>query len=340
VKEPKETVFSTSSKTLDPTSTEFRDTFVQILDEALKSSDRRQVVVIDNLDRLDPQDALSVWSSMRIFFEFDSRQDPSWASRFWIVVPFDRDALKRLWKSAQSADPDEAASLVDAFVNKTFQIVFDVAPPVVLRRIEYFRNLYSQAFPDAPKDGDTIYRLYDRLGPASPSPREIKLFLNKLGALYLQGRSGIALPLLALYQLKQRDITPSARELLNPDFLESRTLNLLGEEDWRLNWRKYVAAAAHFNVPPDEALHVLNGDKIARALESGESQAVAGLIADEGFWQICDRVIWDLSPTWKQQAALLTNATRSLVENWSRQTLRAPKRYGMPWRLSPRKRGE
>src|SRR5581483_1774974 len=121
----------------------------------------------------------------------------------------------------------------------------------------------------------------------------------------------IPLPLIALYQLMSHRITAGARELLSPDFLEARTLSLLGEQDWRVNWRTYLAAV-HFNVPPGIALHVLNGGKIAQALESGDAQEVAARIAEEGFWSICDRVIWEHHTAWGAQPTLLANATRAL----------------------------
>ncbi len=102
-------------------------------------------------------------------------------------------------------------------------MVFDVAPPVVVKRFEYFRNLFDLSFPEKKAQGfsDTIYRLYDRLGPVTPSPRQIKLFINKLGSLYLEGRSGVELPFLALYRLKEGQITAGASELLDANFLES-----------------------------------------------------------------------------------------------------------------------
>jgi energy-coupling factor transporter ATP-binding protein EcfA2 len=315
IKEPRETTITTSSKTLDPTSGEFRDTFVRMLDEAFDDPARRLVIVIDNLDRVDPEDAVAMWSTMRIFFELESRRHRLWESRLWLIVPFDKEALGRLWRSDSDVDDVKSAKLVDSFVNKTFQIVFNVAPPVVRRRMDYFSDLYDQGFPDAETRAykSVVYSLYDRLNRAPPSPREIKLFLNKLGALYLQSAAEIPLPLVALYQLTASNITAGASELMGDEFLEARTLSLLSKPEWRTNWRTYLAAV-HFNVPPSEALHVLNGERIAQALEGGTPKDVQERIAEQGFWSICDRVIWERYDAWRQQPTLLVHAIEALRE--------------------------
>ncbi len=39
---------------------------------------------------------------------------------------------------------------------------------------------------------------------------------------------------------------------------------------------------------------------------------MSALVGEPWFWLICDRVIWDRSPVWRQQAQLLTAATRLL----------------------------
>jgi hypothetical protein len=322
VKEPRETTITTSSKTLDPTSVEFRDAFVRMLDEALKHDEeskdpaRRLVIVIENLDRVDPEDAVTIWSTMRIFFELDIRSRQPWESRLWLIVPFDRDALRRLWQADSAKDDKQSTRLVDSFVNKTFQIVFNVAPPVVRRRMDYFGELYDAGFPDEETRAykPIVYGLYDRLGPDdAPPPREIKLFLNRLGALYLQSAAEIPLPLIALYQLMASKISPGARELMNDNFLEERTLSLLSKPEWRANWRTYLAAV-HFNVPPTEALHVLNGERIAQTLEKGTREDVEARIAEQGFWSICDRVIWERHAEWRQQPMHLVHAIEMLRE--------------------------
>jgi hypothetical protein len=72
----------------EPTSIEFQQLFDSAIKDALsKCSDRRLLIVIDNLDRVDPHDARAIWSTMRTFFDNDSTLSPLYRSRFWLLVP-------------------------------------------------------------------------------------------------------------------------------------------------------------------------------------------------------------------------------------------------------------
>ena len=143
---------------------------------------------MDNLDRIPPQEALSIWSTMRTFFHTDNPRNSDWLSRFWLLVPFDRSALQRLWNTNENG-PDD---LVTAFVNKSFQIEFRVSQPVLSDWKKFFLQQLMQAFPEHAKNTDelnAIYRLFRLKGlPADRplTPRDIKLFINKIGALHRQ----------------------------------------------------------------------------------------------------------------------------------------------------------
>src|SRR5215212_1916311 len=123
-----ETKTSETEKSYDATSVEFRALFNQMVGGVLRRENRRLVIVVDNLDRVDAQKAVSIWSTMRIFFELDEKRS-DWASQFWLIVPFDPSALRKLWTS--DADIAEADAIVESFINKTFQATFRVSPPVL-----------------------------------------------------------------------------------------------------------------------------------------------------------------------------------------------------------------
>ena len=125
-------------ETPDPTSIEFQGYFSDLLKEALaKEQKRRLVIVVDNLDRVDSQDALSIWSTMRTFFEIDNKKG-SWSDHLWMIVPFDPEGLQSLWNDPRMATEDTSSSqqaagetsAVERFVKKTFQITFRVPPQV------------------------------------------------------------------------------------------------------------------------------------------------------------------------------------------------------------------
>jgi hypothetical protein len=63
-KRTREVQISSGLQTPDPTSIEFASIFSRLLDQALQRKERRLVIVVDNLDRLDPEEARQAWSTM------------------------------------------------------------------------------------------------------------------------------------------------------------------------------------------------------------------------------------------------------------------------------------
>jgi hypothetical protein len=294
-----------TNRTLDPTSTEFRKFFGDVCSACLGvDKNRRLVVVIDNLDRVDPTDALSMWGTMRVFFEFDDGKGNEWADNFWLVVPFDPTALLRLWQG-------EDESLVAAFVDKTFDVVYRVPPPTLTRRKDFFKRKLSEALPAlAPADCDVIYRMVDRFRDQVVSPREIKLFVNRLVTLHLQWKSkGIDCAVLALYVLKA-----GLRHQQNAEQFDvavpAGIIDLLPEES-RKNWESCLGAV-HYNVSIDQAGETIDGPKILRALETNDMRSLNLLQGKDWFWDVCDRLVRDRGEEWEGGPDLLASAILSL----------------------------
>lgn len=119
-------------ETPEPTSIEFQQLFNHAIKEALNDEqNRRLLIVIDNLDRVDPHDALAIWSTMRTFFDNDSTLSPLIRSRFWLLVPYDPISLTRLWpamkkdndKDTKERD-DVATDLLDALKKRLSRFNF------------------------------------------------------------------------------------------------------------------------------------------------------------------------------------------------------------------------
>ncbi len=186
-------------RTPDPTSVEFQSLFGELVSDALRKENRKLLIAVDNLDRIDTSDALAILATLRTFFDFDGQSHDQFL-RLWLLIPFDERGIRRLWNESDLQANDE---LTRSFTEKTFQIKFRVSPPVLSDWHEFFKNQLKVAFPDHGEDDfHLIYRIYDLrmlAGTHAPTPREMKLFINSIGALHRQWKDDIPLPVQALY---------------------------------------------------------------------------------------------------------------------------------------------
>lgn len=307
------TVTETRTETIedpDPTSVEFHDTFTSLMDEALPDAERRMVLVLDNLDRIDPDDALSIWSTLQTFLHPQEHSKPSWFGRLWVLIPHDPGAIRRLWEKGQQSS-DHVAS---AFVDKSFQVRFEVPPPVLSDWHEYLLALLKEALPrHHDPEFHVIYRIFECVAVnsgSSPSPRDLKLYVNDIGALHRQRQDEFPLSHLAYYVVLRRHRVDVPRGLLRAELPAAELEPLLGE-----GAADNLAALA-FNVGVPRARQLLLREPIRTALTRGEPAPLQDLAKanPEGFWEVLEMVATTgaLSPG---APADLANAARCLEKS-------------------------
>ena len=82
------------------TSIEFQKHFFNAMRQALsRKHSNKIVIVIDNLDRLDVEDSIKLWSTMRTFFNFDKSENKEFMKDVWLIVPYDPDGIRKLWET-------------------------------------------------------------------------------------------------------------------------------------------------------------------------------------------------------------------------------------------------
>ena len=126
------------TQTPDPTSIDFETLFKELCSDGLREPERRLVLVIENLDRVSPEDALAIWSALQRFVQHGAADRPAWARQLWIIVPFDPAGISRLWVG-YGREADTAAT-VSLFLDKTFQIRFQIPTPTILYFRDYLRT--------------------------------------------------------------------------------------------------------------------------------------------------------------------------------------------------------
>ena len=290
-------ILTSVTETPDPTSVEFESIFRELCDEALECEEHRLVLAIDNLDRVEPQAALAVWATLQTFLQYSEHDRPSWIRRLWVVVPFDRDGILSLW-----GGDDVSGRLVgESFLAKTFQIRFRIPPPAISDWRKYLRRALADALPDHSEDDfHDVYRAFAlRTGTeaAKPKPRDLKLFVNEIGAIHRQWQhtDGLALSDFAGFVLLQRDdATEKAIRSTAQDEDSSFARRVLGE-----NWRDTLAILL-FNAPISQARQMLLREPIETALSAGRAGVLRELEAAhrEGFWAVFEDSVPAGAPDW------------------------------------------
>ena len=292
----------------NPTSVEFHQTFADLLDDALREPDKRLVLVLDNLDRVEPTDALAMWSTLQTFLQHGEHKKPPWLDRLWLIIPYDPIGISRLWEGSQDGTQRSTPALTPAFLDKTFQIRYEVPPPVLSQWQYFLYQLLEQAFPDHDKsEFHAVYRVFalHRTGRGhSPSPRDLKLYVNDIGALHQQRQDQFPLCHLAYYVLLRRDRTDVAASLLNRGVPQPQIETITAT-----NTRDNLAAL-YYNVDVDLGQQLLFADAIRDALALPDPHALKSLrdASAEGFWPVLEDLTSTAGLSWDEPTALANSA--------------------------------
>jgi hypothetical protein len=294
-KDQKVTSSTASIEKGEPTSVEFEEWFSDILSKSL-GGDRRLLVVLDNLDRVEEPVAKTILATMQIFTGSSTRAKSSWASNVWTLIPYDPAGLSQLWNgesTKQDISPSDGVPRVPpdtpksaAFIEKIFQVRFE-APPLVLSDWRgYLAKLLSFALPNVDEDDtDSVLNLralYRRIETGTglwqepPTPRQLKQFVNQIGAIRRQ-RDDISLVHVAYFALLRQDGLDVAELLLRGDIPSDSLIHLfkIGVEE--------ELAALYFGTTPALAQQLLLGGALEKALGQGDSVAVGELKERSGF---------------------------------------------------------
>lgn len=296
----------------EPTSVEFQYTFKKLLQKAFEGSeDKKLIVVMDNIDRIDPRKTLDIWSTMRSFFDFPNEE---WVEQLWLIVPFDKKSIKELWNarktekqsaklelSAIGEDEDsedgkklesnklqnnetsveftgirkeESVELGNAFLNKTFQMSFHVPPPLLSNWKDFFIKKLGEALKDHPKkDFNEIYKIFSikRKKPEIP-PTPRQIKIFINQIGTLHREWQHKIP------LKHMALYVA---LENQGWEPERELaeNDVLDDDDRVrnflggNWKEDLAAL-HLKLHPDKAIEILLGNRIDKAVSEQDSEFI------------------------------------------------------------------
>jgi len=277
-------------KTEEPTSIEFQERFKEIFEKIHNNNDKKLLIVIDNLDRIDEEDALKIWSTMKAFFDIKDLCE-KWQKNLWLLVPFDRSALDRIWRNS-----DKKIDLPSSFTEKTFQIIFETPLPVTSDWEQYFKNQFKLAFENFTNEDllDNIIKIYDieaRKNKLPPTPREIKIFINNLGSSFLKNKFEIDLRVQALYvilrKVNWKDDDTLIDELRQPNspYITPEIISL-----FPLDFRRELAAL-FFGVDKKKAWQMVMYDAISDSLIKEDENEIVNYKDSPGFYTMLSKII-------------------------------------------------
>lgn len=249
-----ETYTTVSEK--EPSSSEFK-AWMEDVNKDLANANKTLIIVFDNMDRLPSQKVESLWSSIHSFFS-----DKTY-NQIKVLIPFDRQHVKQAFKS----EDNNGKSYGNDFINKTFDVVFRVSPPIMSGWQRYMEDMWKKAFGDDAELHISVTQIYGALRKVH-TPRKIIAFINEVATVKMTMQDKIPDEYIALFVFgKEQMEQDPIGQLLNPTFMGDVQFEYENAPDTI----KYLSAL-YYQLPVDKALDVVFTKEAAESLNSGDSE--------------------------------------------------------------------
>lgn len=209
------------------------------------------IIFFDNMDRLPKQKVERLWSSIHTFFAENRGYD-----NISCIVTFDRKHIH----DAFSVKSDKSRG--NDYIDKTFDIVFRVAAPVLSDWKKFFERKWKEAFDDGfnPTEYDHVIQAYSILSePSDLAPRSIIRFINEC-VLLKRIFNDIPERYIAIFNLRKDDLLKGPLDMI----CLNNNLQSIYEHDPK--YYDYITALV-YQVPPENAISVIYKQALYKALE-------------------------------------------------------------------------
>lgn len=253
-----------------------------MLDISHDLAEMNLILVFDNMDRLPQKKVQELWSSIHVFFCEHSYDNIK------VIVPFDREHIKLAFK----AEDLEGKQYGDDFINKTFNVVYRVSPPILSDWKNYFTSQWQDAFGEEETlvNSNDVIQTFDLLSEEI-TPRRIIAFINEFVSIKQTVRETIPNKYIALFILgKDSIVKKPIDEIIKPSFLKGLTYLYVNDDELP----KYLAAL-FYQVEPEKAIQVVFADRIKKALDEKATDELKKFSAIPEFHYILDKAIADVS---------------------------------------------
>ena len=334
----------TNETTREPekTSIEFENFFEQLLGKTYEKGFKNVVCVIDNLDRINPEDALKIWSTLQIFVESNNlKRSKSRKSDVWVVVPYDESGLRLLWDkkdrsqtecekeglpngSGDSKETDKKKNVLcsKSFFDKSFQLRIEVPKMLFEGWEDYANQIIHNSLKNFNEGQMSCVLEMLKRGRVSisdaPSPREIKTYVNQVGFLYPLHKENASLESLCFYvdlkYLKSKSADDIKEGLRNRSiWTENKVFGFVKE---KMDVEKELCAIL-FNVNGEKGMELLIEDPVVDALNERNESELQKLVDnhEHAVKIFAEKILAENKYDCKNYMSLLKNAFGEQIES-------------------------
>lgn len=276
-------------------SIEFEKYFKEILEIYNTQKERKVIIVLDNLDRVDAEVSLRIWSTLQTFIQHKNptSKDYKVFKNIFTIIPYDEVSLMKIWENY--TENNDGTKKIDSkfsssFFDKSFQVRIDVPKPIISNWLDFIRNMVEKSFYNwDKKDKDVIVEVIEKTRKDildNPKPREIKTYLNQIGFLRNHIPTQISTKNIAFYTymryLQGYSNDKIADYLIDKSKILKEEINLFDD-----NTIKEFASII-YGVSKEQGEQILITPKILEALNKDKPELLKDLISNFNtvFWSI------------------------------------------------------
>lgn len=274
-----ETTYETISEE-EPSVKKFRE-WMNDINSDLKEN--KLVLVFDNFDRLPKDKILQLWSSIHVFFSENKYENIK------VIIPFDREHIRNAFNDLNSQEEKEefGNSYSEDYINKTFDVVYRVAPPILSDWKSFFETKWKECFGnDYNVDEFTRTRQVYELLNNKITPREIIVLINEIATLKVLHNFNIPANYLALFVINKPIILKKPiSEITNPTYLKGLEFIYKNDE----NLPKYITSIV-YQLEPENSLEIIYSEKLKDALLNKKIEELKEISQAKFFTEILEGV--------------------------------------------------
>ncbi|MDY0989653.1 P-loop NTPase fold protein [Flavobacterium sp. CFBP9031] len=297
-----ETIVEDVSIDYERSSIEFEKYFKEILEIFNSVAKRKVIIVLDNLDRVEADLSLKIWSTLQTFIQHKNpnSKDYTLFKHIFTLIPYDEESLMKIWES--NVEDGKGGKEIDnafakSFFDKSFQVRIDVPRPIVSNWLGFIDKMIEKAFINwSEEDKKVIKEVIEKTRKNildNPKPREIKIYLNQVGFLKNHYGEDISTKSIALYSFKRylqgKSNDEIANYLIKREEIPKEEINLIEDETIQ------EISAIVYGVKKDKGAQILLTPRIISALTKNKPEELKELVFnyENVFWTIFKKIILD-----------------------------------------------